>query len=71
MMFHLMRENIQFKTVGNSQNFISQVAEAVATLHERAFVEDKIKASRNANPTISYQHNMEHAHVSKIADAER
>ncbi|XP_057802206.1 U11/U12 small nuclear ribonucleoprotein 48 kDa protein [Salvia miltiorrhiza] len=65
------RESIECETVGNTRIFISEVAAAVAALHERAFIEDKIKALRNARPTSTYQRNMEHAHVSKIADEER
>ncbi|XP_042039736.1 U11/U12 small nuclear ribonucleoprotein 48 kDa protein-like [Salvia splendens] len=57
--------------VGNSVIFVSQVAAAVAALYERTFIEDKIKALRNDRPTSTYQRNVEHAHVSMIADEER
>ncbi|KAL1552114.1 U11/U12 small nuclear ribonucleoprotein 48 kDa protein-like [Salvia divinorum] len=60
------------ETVGNSVIFSSQVAAAVAALHERSyFIEDKIKALRNDKPISTYQRNVKHAHVSKIADEER
>lgn len=49
------RESIERDTVGSSIIFISEVAAAVAALHERAFIEDKIKALRNARPTSTYQ----------------
>ncbi|KAL1552110.1 U11/U12 small nuclear ribonucleoprotein 48 kDa protein-like [Salvia divinorum] len=59
------------ESVGNSVIFIAQVAAAVAALYERTFIEDKIKALRNDRPTSTYQRNVEHAHVSKIAYEER
>ncbi|KAG8380384.1 hypothetical protein BUALT_Bualt06G0009800 [Buddleja alternifolia] len=65
------RENMKDQTVGNSMIYISQVAAAVAALHERSTIEEKIKALRNPRPLSAYQRNMEHAYVSKIADAER
>ncbi|XP_073141830.1 U11/U12 small nuclear ribonucleoprotein 48 kDa protein [Henckelia pumila] len=58
-------------TVGNSMIFISQVAAAVAALHERSMVEGNIRALRCSQPLSIYQRNMEHAYVSKIADEER
>ncbi|KZV24293.1 hypothetical protein F511_01775 [Dorcoceras hygrometricum] len=58
-------------TVGNSMIFISQVAAAVAALHERSMFEGNIRASRCSQPLSAYQRNMEHAYVSKIADEER
>ncbi|GFP95748.1 U11/U12 small nuclear ribonucleoprotein 48 kDa protein [Phtheirospermum japonicum] len=64
-------ENVRGETVGNSMIFISQVAAAVAALHERLFIEEKIKALRNSRPVSAYERNMEHAYVSKIADEER
>ncbi|KAH6838099.1 hypothetical protein C2S53_001190 [Perilla frutescens var. hirtella] len=65
------RESIECETVGNSMIFLSEVAAAVAALHERYLIEEKIKALRNARPPSAYQRSMEHAHVSKIADEER
>ncbi|KAK4433121.1 U11/U12 small nuclear ribonucleoprotein [Sesamum alatum] len=64
-------ENIKGVTVGNSTILISQVAAAVAALHERSLIEEKIKALRNSRPLSAYQRNLEHAYVSKIADEER
>lgn len=58
-------------SVGNSMIFISQVAAAVAALHERSMVEGNIRALRCSQPLSAYQRNMEHAYVSKIADEER
>lgn len=58
-------------TVGKSMIFISQVAAAVAALHERSMVEGNIRALRCSRPLSAYQRNMEHAYVSKIADEER
>ncbi|PIN16727.1 hypothetical protein CDL12_10602 [Handroanthus impetiginosus] len=65
------RENVKGERVGNSMEFISQVAAAVAALHERSLIEEKIKALRNSQPVPAYQRNMEHGYVSKIADEER
>ncbi|KAL0402565.1 UNVERIFIED_CONTAM: U11/U12 small nuclear ribonucleoprotein [Sesamum latifolium] len=64
-------ENIKDVTVGNSTILISQVAAAVAALHERSLIEEKIKALRNSRPLSAYQRNLEHAYMSKIADEER
>ncbi|KAL0285870.1 UNVERIFIED_CONTAM: U11/U12 small nuclear ribonucleoprotein [Sesamum calycinum] len=64
-------ENIKGVTVGNSTILISQVAAAVAALHERSLIEEKIKALRNSRPLSAYQRNLEHAYMSKIADDER
>ncbi|XP_011077074.1 U11/U12 small nuclear ribonucleoprotein 48 kDa protein [Sesamum indicum] len=64
-------ENIKGVTVGNSTVLISQVAAAVAALHERSLIEEKIKALRNSRPLSAYQRNLEHAYMSKIADEER
>lgn len=65
------RQSIESKTVGNTMIFISEVAAAVAALHERCLIEKKIKDSRYARPLSAYQRNLEHAHVSKVADEER
>ncbi|KAI3459065.1 hypothetical protein Pfo_015728 [Paulownia fortunei] len=65
------KENIKVETIGNSVILISEVAAAVAALHERLLIEEKIKASRNSQALPAYQRNMEHAYVSKIADEER
>ncbi|KAK6156425.1 hypothetical protein DH2020_010673 [Rehmannia glutinosa] len=64
-------ENIKGDTVGNSMPFVSEVAAAVAALHERSLIEGKIKALRNSRPVSAYERNMEHTYVSKIADEER
>ncbi|KAL3654016.1 hypothetical protein CASFOL_003697 [Castilleja foliolosa] len=63
--------NVKGETVGNSIIFISQVAAAVAALHGRLHIEEKIKALRNSRPVSAYERNMEHAYISKIADEER
>lgn len=49
------RENIERETVGDSKIFISEVAAAVAALHERSLIEEKIKALRNSQPLSAYQ----------------
>ncbi|KAL3630971.1 hypothetical protein CASFOL_023955 [Castilleja foliolosa] len=64
-------ENAKGETVGNCMIFISQAAAAVAALHERLLIEEKIRALRNSRPVSAYERNMEHAYVSKIADEER
>ncbi|EYU39535.1 hypothetical protein ABFS82_06G196500 [Erythranthe guttata] len=65
------REYTKVEAVGQSVIFISEVAAAVAALHERLLIEEKIKNCRNSRPLSAYQRNMEHAYVSKIADEER
>ncbi|KAL8557734.1 hypothetical protein ACS0TY_005005 [Phlomoides rotata] len=59
------------ETVGDSKIFISEVAAAVAALHERSLIEEKINALRNSQPLSAYQRNMEHAHLSNLAVVER
>lgn len=49
------RQSIESKTVGNAMIFISEVAAAVAAVHERCLIEEKIKASRYARPLSAYQ----------------
>ncbi|GFZ05957.1 hypothetical protein Acr_18g0001270 [Actinidia rufa] len=51
--------------------FVSQVAAAVAALHERSLLEEKIKALRDTRPRPSYQRMAEHGYFSKMADEER
>ncbi|CAL5404068.1 unnamed protein product [Camellia sinensis] len=50
---------------------VSQVAAAVAALHERALLEEKIKALRSTQSLTSYQRTAEHAYFSNRADEER
>lgn len=49
------RESVECETVAKRMIFISEVAAAVAALHERTFIEEKIKALRNARPLSTYQ----------------
>lgn len=49
------RENVKRETVGDSKIFISELAAAVAALHERSLIEEKIKALRNPQPLSVYQ----------------
>ncbi|XP_057463136.1 U11/U12 small nuclear ribonucleoprotein 48 kDa protein [Actinidia eriantha] len=51
--------------------FVSQVAAAVAALHERSLLEEKIKALRDTRPRPSYQRMAEHGYFSKMANEER
>ncbi|OMO87846.1 hypothetical protein COLO4_20542 [Corchorus olitorius] len=51
--------------------FVSQVAAAVAALHERRFLEEKIKHFRASQPLSRYQRMAEHTYVSQRADMER
>ncbi|XWS58461.1 hypothetical protein CRYUN_Cryun08bG0035800 [Craigia yunnanensis] len=59
------------ETIGVGVIFVSQVAAAVAALHERCFLEEKIKHLRASQPLSRYQRMAEHAYVSERADAER
>ncbi|CAK9137733.1 unnamed protein product [Ilex paraguariensis] len=63
--------NIAVGTVSDSVVFVSQVAAAVAALHERSFLEEKIKGLRNPQALSDYQRMAEHAYISKRADEER
>lgn len=51
--------------------FVSQVAAAVAALHERALLEEKLKLLKDVMPVPSYQRVAEHTYISKRADEER
>ncbi|XP_051140045.1 U11/U12 small nuclear ribonucleoprotein 48 kDa protein [Andrographis paniculata] len=62
---------MNIETVGKIVIFISQVAAAVTSFHERSLIEEKIKALRNSCPLPAYQRNMDHEYVSKIANEER
>ncbi|CAA0814501.1 U11/U12 small nuclear ribonucleoprotein 48 kDa protein [Striga hermonthica] len=64
-------ENVKGKTVGNCMIFLPQVAAAVAALHERSLIEEKIKSLRKSRPISAYERNMEHAYLSKMAAEER
>ncbi|XVF57012.1 hypothetical protein PTKIN_Ptkin06aG0168400 [Pterospermum kingtungense] len=59
------------ETFGAGVIFVSQVAAAVAALHERCFLEEKIKHLRASQPLSRYQRMAEHAYVSERAGAER
>ncbi|XVF30933.1 hypothetical protein REPUB_Repub16aG0102000 [Reevesia pubescens] len=59
------------ETIGVGVIFVSQVAAAVASLHERCFLEEKIKHLQASQPLLRYQRLAEHAYVSERADAER
>ncbi|KAL3838378.1 hypothetical protein ACJIZ3_022969 [Penstemon smallii] len=64
-------DKVECETVGGSVVSVSQVAAAVAALHERSMIEGKIRALREARPLPAYQRNVEHTYVSKIAEEER
>lgn len=51
--------------------FVSQLAAAVAALHERAFLERKINAMRYSRPLPNYQRVAEHGFESQKADERR
>ncbi|XP_021281789.1 U11/U12 small nuclear ribonucleoprotein 48 kDa protein [Herrania umbratica] len=59
------------ETIGVGVIFVSQVAAAVAALHEWCFLEEKIKHLRALQPLSRYQRMAEHAYFSERADAER
>ncbi|XP_052200042.1 U11/U12 small nuclear ribonucleoprotein 48 kDa protein [Diospyros lotus] len=50
---------------------VSQVAAAVAALHERSLLEQKVKALRDDHLLTGYQRIVEHAYLSTRADEER
>lgn len=59
------------ETLSKSPIFVSQVAAAVAALHERSLLEEKLKALRSLPSLPAYQRSMEHTYVSNKADEER
>ncbi|XP_072979615.1 U11/U12 small nuclear ribonucleoprotein 48 kDa protein isoform X1 [Typha angustifolia] len=59
------------KKVSRRQVLVSQVAAAVAALHERSLLEEKIKALRFAQPLSKAQLLMEHSHASTRGSEER
>lgn len=65
------RNSIELATVCGSTILVSQVAAAVAALHERSMIEERIRALRASRTLSTYQRNVEHAHVSQKADEER
>ncbi|KAK3029927.1 hypothetical protein RJ639_039787 [Escallonia herrerae] len=69
------RENKRNRPVGEpwdgSVMTVSQVAAAVAALHERSLLEAKIRALRDTKKIPNYQRFAEHSFVSKRADEER
>ncbi|XP_057962841.1 U11/U12 small nuclear ribonucleoprotein 48 kDa protein [Malania oleifera] len=62
---------IMGKTIDCRNIFVSQIAAAVAALHERSLLEEKIKWLRFSKPSTSYQRIAEHEYFSKRADEER
>ncbi|KAI8539541.1 hypothetical protein RHMOL_Rhmol09G0191100 [Rhododendron molle] len=59
------------ESVDSKVIFVSQVAAAVAALHERSLLEQKIKVLRGGHQLTNYQRMAEHANFSKWADEER
>lgn len=59
------------KGIDNSTIPVSQVAAAVAALHERSWLERKIKALRDSQSLTAYQRMVEHEYISKRANDER
>ncbi|KAA8538945.1 hypothetical protein F0562_025637 [Nyssa sinensis] len=59
------------ETINSRVIFVSQVAAAIAALHERSLLEEKIKAFRDAQSLANYQRIAEYAYLSKRADEER
>ncbi|KAJ9546027.1 hypothetical protein OSB04_025734 [Centaurea solstitialis] len=51
--------------------FVSQVAAAVAALHERSVIETRIRAIRASRSVPAYQRVQEHQYISKKAEEER
>ncbi|XP_009797133.1 U11/U12 small nuclear ribonucleoprotein 48 kDa protein [Nicotiana sylvestris] len=63
--------DISAEALSKSPIFVSQVAAAVAALHERSTLEEKLKALRNLPALPAYQRSMEHSYISNKADEER
>ncbi|KAH7840280.1 hypothetical protein Vadar_015070 [Vaccinium darrowii] len=63
--------SLQGDFLDNEVIFVSQVAAAVAALHERSWLEQRIKALWDGQRLTSYQRMAEHAYFSKQADEER
>ncbi|XVE90069.1 hypothetical protein DITRI_Ditri20bG0047400 [Diplodiscus trichospermus] len=59
------------ENIGVGVIYVSQVASAVAALHERYFLEQKIKNLRASEPCSRYQRMAEHTYISERADVER
>ncbi|XP_059308192.1 U11/U12 small nuclear ribonucleoprotein 48 kDa protein [Lycium ferocissimum] len=59
------------EALSKSPIFVAQVAAAVAALHERSMLEEKLKALRSLPSLPAYQRSMEHAYISNKADEER
>ncbi|XAR65861.1 hypothetical protein NMG60_11011841 [Bertholletia excelsa] len=59
------------ESINGNVIFVSQVAAAVASLHERSLLEEKIKAIRNGQQLSGYQRMVEHEHLTKRADEAR
>ncbi|XP_062003441.1 U11/U12 small nuclear ribonucleoprotein 48 kDa protein [Rosa rugosa] len=64
--YSMMKGNIINKVV-----FVSQVAAAIAALHERFLLEEKIKGERVSQTLTRHQRVLEHEYVSQRADEER
>lgn len=65
------KDSVMDKSVNWETIFVSQVAAAVAALHERALLEEKLKVLRNAKQIPNYQRVAEHTYISNRADEER
>ncbi|KAL5835175.1 hypothetical protein ACOSQ4_014672 [Xanthoceras sorbifolium] len=59
------------ETVHSKVIFVSQVAAAIAALHERSWLGEKIRGLRVSQPLTSYHRMAEHAYVSNRAEEER
>ncbi|GAB2287170.1 hypothetical protein Dimus_021554 [Dionaea muscipula] len=51
--------------------FVYQIGAAIASLHERSLLEERLRALRNPQQFTAYQRVVEHAYWSKIAEEER
>ncbi|XP_019153353.1 PREDICTED: U11/U12 small nuclear ribonucleoprotein 48 kDa protein [Ipomoea nil] len=63
--------DVEGGTLSKSMVSVSQVAAAVAALHERSILEGKIRKLQDTWPVSVSQRNVEHAYVAKTADEER
>ncbi|KAI6692810.1 hypothetical protein NL676_020520 [Syzygium grande] len=67
-------DGVDGMVVGNINKkviFVSQIAAAVAALHERFLLEVKIKALRHSQQPSRYQRTIEHGEITKKANEER
>ncbi|CAO2832004.1 unnamed protein product [Amaranthus hypochondriacus] len=59
------------KRIFSNSVFVYQIAAAIAALHERSLLEERIRTLKNPVPLTAYQRMVQYQDISKKADAER